>query len=517
MHVYLHNEDNGTLVVETGSGQVGIVLKDQKHTIQVSSEGSVVARSVRDQAPVLVADAADDPNFMPNPLLPNTRSELAVPLLSGGRVLGVLDMQDDQPNRFSEADADAFSTLAGQLATTLQTARLFAEQREIQEALASSEAQFRTLVDYAPEAIVVFDGDTGLFVEANQNAADLYGYETHEELVGKHPAKDLSPEFQPDGRTSMEGAGGYIMDAVSGGTPVFDWIHMNTQGDHIPCEIRLVKLPTADRNLVRASITDITDRKKAEETIIQGDRLKSEFLANMSHELRTPLNSIIGYTDVLLMGLDGELDGEVKDDLEAIHDNGQHLLSLINDILDLAKIEAGRMNLEISDVNIPALLQDIKKNNAGLLVNKKVTIEIDTADDLHTVTSDGHRLNQILNNLVSNAVKFTQEGSITLRAFTENQHMILEVEDTGIGIEPDDLEAIFDEFTQADTSSTRQHEGTGLGLTITRRLVQMHGGSISVVSEVGKGSTFTVQIPLDAQINPEVVVTDLTENGRTPA
>ena len=226
-----------------------------------------------------------------------------------------------------------------------------------------------------------------------------------------------------------------VASAAGGGHPVFDFFHVNAAGLEIPCEIRLVKLPATDRDLVRASITDITERKRAEETILQGDRLKSEFLANMSHELRTPLNSIIGYTDVLLMGLDGDLDGEIKDDLEAIHDNGQHLLSLINDILDLARIEAGRMNLEISDVDIPALLQDVKKNNAGLLVNKNVKIVIDAAAGLQTVTADGHRLNQVLNNLVSNAVKFTQEGSITLRAFTENQNMILEVEDTGNGIE----------------------------------------------------------------------------------
>ncbi|TES88856.1 MAG: ATP-binding protein, partial [Anaerolineales bacterium] len=120
---------------------------------------------------------------------------------------------------------------------------------------------------------------------------------------------------------------------------------------------------------------------------------------------------------------------------------------------------------------------------------------------------------QILNNLVSNAAKFTEEGKITLRAFAENSDMVLQVEDTGIGIQPDDLEEIFEEFTQADSSSTRQHEGTGLGLTITRRLVQMHGGRINVASEVGKGSTFTVHLPLEAKISPDVVVTDLTGNG----
>jgi PAS domain S-box-containing protein len=428
-------------------------------------------------------------------------------------MLGVLDMQDDMPNRFSEADADAFSTLAGQLATTLQTARLFAEQRETQEALASSEAQFRTLVDYAPEAIVVFDVDTGKFVDVNDNATELYGY-ARDELLKIGPVQ-VSPEFQPSGRLSAELISAQIQSAVQGGHPVFDWVHKKASGREIPCEIRLVKLPAADRNLVRASITDITERKMAEETIIQGDRLKSEFLANMSHELRTPLNSIIGYTDVLLMGIDGDLDGEVRTDLEAINDNSQHLLKLINDILDLAKIEAGKMTLEISDVVVPALLEDVKKNNASLLANKNVQMAVSTDENLPTLTCDQGRLYQILNNLVSNAAKFTKVGQITLRAFPENSDMVLQVEDTGSGIQPDELEEIFEEFTQADTSSTRQHEGTGLGLTITRRLVQMHGGRINVASVVGKGSTFTVHLPLKAKISPDVVVTDLTGIGNT--
>jgi len=620
-HIYLLDEAEENLVVQAGSGSVGIILKERGHSIALTTEASMVARSAREREPVLAEDVTQSSDFMPNPLLPDTRSELAVPLITGGKVIGVLDLQDENPGRFTETDADSIGTLAGQIATAIDNARLFvaqseAEQRfrtlidftpfgivvigkdkKIRQANAAAlelmnyeteedvighichenicpaeegqcpildlgleidksektvvtkeknfipvlksvipvtidgeevllesfiditerqeaEQRFRTLVDYAPEAIVVFSGETGLFMQANQNAADLYGHDTPEELIGKHPGADFSPEFQPDGRTSEDAAGAYILEAVEGGTPVFDWLHTNAQGKEIPCEVRLVRLPGGgEEPIIRGSVTDITDRVAAQDTIIHGDRLKSEFLANMSHELRTPLNSIIGYTDVLLMGIDGDLDGEVRTDLEAIHDNSQHLLNLINDILDLAKIEAGRMTLEINDVVVSDLLEDVKKNNAGLLTNKKVKIAVKTDKNLPTLTCDQGRLYQILNNLVSNAAKFTEEGKITLSAFAENSDMVLQVEDTGIGIQPDALEEIFEEFTQADTSSTRQHEGTGLGLTITRRLVQMHGGRINVESEVGKGSTFTVHLPLEAKISPEIVVTDLTGNG----
>jgi signal transduction histidine kinase len=261
----------------------------------------------------------------------------------------------------------------------------------------------------------------------------------------------------------------------------------------------------------------MTERKAAQDTIVQGDRLKSEFLANMSHELRTPLNSIIGYTDVLLMGLDGELDEEVHTDLEAIHENSQHLLRLINDILDLAKIEAGRMSLDVSEVDIPHLLEDVSTANAGLLVNKEVEMVVEADPGLPTLTGDESRLKQVITNLVSNAVKFTEKGKITLRALKEANNMVLQVADTGIGIAKDDLDAIFEEFTQADTSASRAHEGTGLGLTITRRLVQMHGGTITVESEPGKGSTFSVTIPLDAKIDTDslpVGMAEGSENGQ---
>jgi PAS domain S-box-containing protein len=486
-------------------------LKEQKHTIDVSSEGSVVARSVRDQAPVLVSDATEDPTFMPNPLLPNTRSELAVPLLSAGKVLGVLDMQDDEPNRFTEADADAFSTLAGQLATTLQTARLFAEQRETQEALSSSEAQFRTLFDYAPEGVMVIDVDTLTFEDANDRAAVMFGFGTREELLKASPL-DVSAETQPDGRPAAEVMSEAIQSAMGGGSPRLEALYRRTSGEEFPVDVQVVRLPHPERNLVRVSFLDMTERKAAEQTIVQGDRLKSEFLANMSHELRTPLNSIIGYTDVLLMGIDGDLDNEVMKDLEAINDNSQTLLKIIDDILDLAKIEAGRMSLEISPINVQGMYDDIAKNNASLLVNKPVELKLEVEENLPALKADRGRVIQMLNNLLSNAIKFTSAGHITLRANRDNhEYMRLVVEDTGAGISGDDLDMIFDEFQQADNSSTRTAEGTGLGLTITRRLVQLHGGSIHVESEMGKGSTFTIRLPLEPKVPTGVLVTEVGE------
>jgi signal transduction histidine kinase len=244
------------------------------------------------------------------------------------------------------------------------------------------------------------------------------------------------------------------------------------------------------------------ETQRAAERLREVDRLKSEFLANMSHELRTPLNSILGYTEVLLMGIDGEVDPETLTDVQAIYDNGQHLLHLISDILDLAKIEAGRLSLNMEEVEIKPLIDEVNTSTAGLLLKqqKPVELRIEVAKELPNIRADRLRLNQILNNLVGNAVKFTEEGHITLRAFSEDGWVCLEVEDTGIGIKEADLEHIFEQFRQADGSFKRRAEGTGLGLAITRYLVQMHGGTIDVRSQVGQGSTFTVRLPAEQPV-----------------
>ena len=237
---------------------------------------------------------------------------------------------------------------------------------------------------------------------------------------------------------------------------------------------------------------------KVAEKLREMDRLKSDFLANMSHELRTPLNSILGYSEIMLMGINGPLNDASREDIEAIRSSGHHLLSLINDILDLAKIEAGRMALAIEEMEIDGILQDTYVQHSALLRDKEVELVLDIEPNLPNIAADPLRVRQILTNLVSNAIKFTDEGKVYLRAScdAEREWLSLAVEDEGIGIEQSDIDKIFQEFRQVDGSLTRRAEGTGLGLTITLRLVQMHGGLINVESEFGKGSTFTVKLPV---------------------
>jgi signal transduction histidine kinase len=225
------------------------------------------------------------------------------------------------------------------------------------------------------------------------------------------------------------------------------------------------------------------------------DRLKNEFLASMSHELRTPLNSIIGYSEILLMGISGELSPQARQDIQAISENGRHLMLLINDILDLAKIEAGSVKLQKEYVPVAYIFDNIQSRNAVLFRKKPVEFLVETAEDLPPIYVDSLRFGQILNNLVSNAAKFTQTGYVKVRAFMENGQVCLTVEDTGIGISPANLEHIFDKFWQVDGSYARRAEGTGLGLTITRELVHLHQGTISVESRLGQGTTFTIRLP----------------------
>lgn len=237
------------------------------------------------------------------------------------------------------------------------------------------------------------------------------------------------------------------------------------------------------------------------------DRLKSAFLANMSHELRTPLNSILGFSDVILEGIDGSLTEYMENDVKLIQKNGQHLLHLINDVLDMAKIESGRMNLHPETFNLQNVFDDVIGLTSSLANEKSLTLLVEPDSDASLeIYADTIRMRQVMINLVNNAIKFTERGQISLRVDRQDGDKILiRVRDTGLGIPADHLEAIFQEFSQVDSSTTRKAGGTGLGLPISRRLVEMHGGRMWAESSgiAGEGSAFYVEMPLKAVI-PDV-------------
>jgi len=236
---------------------------------------------------------------------------------------------------------------------------------------------------------------------------------------------------------------------------------------------------------------------KANERLREADRLKSQFLANMSHELRTPLNAIIGFSEILLDGLAGELTPQQWEFANNIHSSGKHLLELINDLLDLSKIEAGKMQLEYSRFSIRTIIDEVRSTIAPIIAEKEQEFSVEIEDDLPELYADKFRIKQVLLNLLSNATKFTDKGGkIGIKAYKESENFVtVAVWDTGCGIPEDQREAIFDEFRQVDGSTSREHEGTGLGLAISKRIVELHGGRIWVESKVGEGSTFYFTIP----------------------
>jgi len=248
--------------------------------------------------------------------------------------------------------------------------------------------------------------------------------------------------------------------------------------------------------------------QKAVEEMRELDRIKSQFLANMSHELRTPLNSIIGFSRVILKGIDGPVSDQQHQDLSAIYNSGQHLLGLINDILDLSKIDAGKMELSMEELNIVDTIKSVMATAVGLVKDKPVKLKMEMDATLPTVRADPMRIRQILLNLISNAAKFTEEGSVTISAEVQTtssnrQEMVISIIDTGPGIALEDQSKLFLAFSQVDSSPTRKTGGTGLGLSICQRLVDLHGGKIGVHSTIGKGSTFYFTLPLFEQPKTE--------------
>ena len=235
----------------------------------------------------------------------------------------------------------------------------------------------------------------------------------------------------------------------------------------------------------------------ANEQLRELDRLKTQFLANMSHELRTPLNSIIGFSRVILKGIDGPVTPEQEQDLNAIYNSGRHLLTLINDILDIARIEAGKMALVFEKVDVIEVAADAVATTRGLVQESSVELRTSFSHGLPLIEADPVRLRQMLLNLLSNATKFTQQGHVELAIHIRGEHHIqISVTDTGIGVAKADYERIFTAFEQIEKRTDQSLHGTGLGLPITKRLVDMHDGEIWVESELGRGSTFHIILPI---------------------
>jgi signal transduction histidine kinase len=246
-------------------------------------------------------------------------------------------------------------------------------------------------------------------------------------------------------------------------------------------EARTIELQEANRQLAEAS------------------QHKSQFLANMSHELRTPMNAILGYTELILDGIYGEVPERIRDVLERIEKSGQHLLHLINDILDLSKIEAGQLALSVADYSLAEVMQAVFTAMEPLAAEKGLSLKVASSPDLPVATGDERRITQVLLNLVGNALKFTDAGEVTMQASTSDGTFIVSVSDTGPGIAEADQQKIFEEFRQADGSSTRRKGGAGLGLSIAKRIVELHGGHMWVESRPDAGSKFWFTLPVRVQ------------------
>jgi PAS domain S-box-containing protein len=283
-------------------------------------------------------------------------------------------------------------------------------------------------------------------------------------------------------------------------TPLFDsndncinmvgTFHDITERKHAEEELKL------HRNHLEELVIQRTAELEIEKEHAQSaDRLKSAFLATMSHELRTPLNSIIGFTGILMQERPGPLNDEQKKQLGMAQNSARHLLSLINDVLDISKIEAGQLKMNFHKFNLPEIINKVVETNRPFAEKKNLRISVIVEEDIRDMTSDALRVQQILLNLVNNAVKFTESGTISISCFSEGRFVKIMIKDSGVGIERDKIEQLFKPFMQVDTGLTRKHEGTGLGLSICKKLTEMLNGKIEVESEFGSGSTFTISLP----------------------
>jgi PAS domain S-box-containing protein len=407
------------------------------------------------------------------------------------------------------------------------------DRRQAEDRLEESERKYRMLVEHANSIILRWNSE-GRIIFLNEFGQRFFGY-SEEEVLGHHVIGTIVPRAERTGRDLRR-----LMDQICKDPKAFEQnVNENMRRNGERVWIAWANRVVWDAHGQVAEIlsvgTDITARRQAEEEVRRlhedlqryagelerrvaerttelavardhaeaADRLKSAFLATMSHELRTPLNSIIGFTGTVLQGLAGPLNDEQMKQLGMVQSSARHLLTLINEVLDISKIEAGQLEITCGSFSLPQAIQKAVFTVLPLAQSKGISVSTAISPEVGTIHGDQRRTEQILLNLLVNAVKFTEQGEVAVRCWREGGWLVTSVRDTGIGIDPQHIQSIFQPFRQVDTGLARKHEGTGLGLSICKRLVDRLGGSILVESLPGRGSTFTIKLPLKSENSRE--------------
>jgi len=535
--IYLVSGDELRLRAKSSGGPPEATAYELAHPTPID-RGSAVGRAVVEAGTVHITDVLADPEYrwLENQKLVGYRTLLAVPIRRANEISGVIAFSRHAVLPFSEREIALVETFADQAAIALEQVRLFNETKEALEQQTATADILKVISRSAADLQPVFDS---VVENANRLCAGDYAFIYLEEggrfrhvaAFGGTPALRELAEQEPlgpgreslVGRIALEERAVQILDVLedpeyglhaeqrAGGFRTLLGVPMK-RGDgalvgaigvardevraFTPREIQLVETFADQATIAIENVRLFNEIKSTSKQLEVANRHKSEFLANMSHELRTPLNAIIGFSDVLAQGMAGALDPKQTEYLEDIRSSGQHLLSLINDILDLAKVEAGRMELTLGQFSLRGALA-----NAVTMLRERAArhaIGLDLrVEGVDLISADERKVKQILFNLLSNAVKFTADGgTIEVIAGREDDQALVSVRDSGIGIAPDDQARIFEEFRQVGGGTPASSEGTGLGLTLTKALVELHGGRIWVQSDVGKGSTFSFTLPI---------------------